>query len=459
MVQTSKQVKRQNSSARLSLYFTACRPELRLNLLTITMILKEVMMTALLSGNEAGCRKAICDTVRLRLRLNDFEIVEDKFDSPVNKVLGYFGRGTSTTYQGMTAEDKRLNHYKPRLLLINGQQHGGRSIYLQIDVSLPKLLYGNNLQEVCNQDFKPSVLKLKDVLLEMGIKVSPNVLANAPIVRYHSCKNIILPKGVATQYIVSNVAKINFGARSGNGHTDYLNGGHCARFHYNDYEIAVYDKIADIRQMQFSPKRCIDEESHRDFQNIDIEKLGNLQVLRLEVRLNNSKVLRRKLAKVGIFFEEGYTITFRDVFKSEIARKLNVHFWRKIYEAGRQIYFLQDGSESMLLNLGDAKLLKKFEFIGMAKVIDDCGAPYVKRLIGKNATALKLFNLVKSYEPDNKTLMKIFGGIGKKLVANDVIVLPSEESSPQEHSEESLLTQESTQNVLENLKSENNIRN
>ena len=66
-------------------------------------------MTALLSGNEAGCRKAICDTIRLRLRLNDFEIVEDKFDSPVNKVLGYRGRGTSIAYQGMTTEDKRLN--------------------------------------------------------------------------------------------------------------------------------------------------------------------------------------------------------------------------------------------------------------------------------------------------------------------------------------------------------------
>ena len=104
--------------------------------------------------------------------------------------------------------------------------------------------------------------------------------------------------------------------------------------------------------MQFSPKRSVDEESLRDFQNIDIEKLGNLQVLRLEVRLNNSKVLRRKLAKVGFLFEEGNTITFRDVFDSEIARKLNVYYWKQICKAGRQIYFLQDGSESMLWNIG-----------------------------------------------------------------------------------------------------------
>ena len=137
--------------------------------------------------------------------------------------------------------------------------------------------------------------------------------------------------------------------------------------------------------------------------------------------------MRRKLAKIGITFEKDHIITFRDVFKSDISRKLNVHFWRKIYEAGRQIYFLQDGSESILLNLGDAKLLKKFEFIGMAKVIDDCGAPYVKRLIGKNATALKLFNLVKSFEPENQALRKIFYFIGMKLTKNDVIVLSTEQ--------------------------------
>ena len=199
-------------------------------------------------------------------------------------------------------------------------------------------------------------------------------------------------------------------------------------------------------------------DSTLDFQNIDIEKLGNLQVLRLEVRLNNSKVLRRKLAKVGFRFEEGNTITFRDVFDSEIARKLNVYYWKQICKAGRQIYFLQDGSESMLWNLGNAKLLKRLEFIGMAKVIDDCGAPYVKRLIGKNATALKLFNLVKHYEPNNKTLMNIFVGIGKQLVANDIIVLPTETSILQEHLKETLITQDFPQNVLENLKTENNIR-
>ena len=414
---------------------------------------------------ETSARKAICDTIRLRINADDFEIIEDKFDSPTNSILTYFGRGKATAYQGMSAEDKRLNYYKPRLLLINGPGHGGRNIHLLIDVSLPKLLYGNNLQEVCDQDFKPLVLKLRDVLLKMGIKIAPKTLAYAPVVRFHSCKNIILPEGVAAQIVVTNVSKISLGARLSNGHTDYLNGGHCARFHLNEYEIAVYDKIADIKQMHLSPKRCVDDETHRHFQNINVDTLGNLQVLRLEIRLNNAKVLRRKLENVDITFEDGHIINFRDVFKSDVAHKLNVYFWKKIYKAGRQIYFLQDSCESMLLNLSDAKLLKKLEVIGMAKVIEECGAPYVKRLIGKNFTALKLFDRIKNYNPENKTLGKLFGFIGKQLVANDVIVLPTEEKASQKYSAKALTTQDTTQKGLEkkqtefNIMEKNNVKN
>lgn len=155
----------------------------------------------MINQTETKNYKAICDTIRIKLNLNDFKIIEDKFDSPVNKVLSYYGRGIATAYQGMTAEDKRLSHYKPKLLLINGMQHGGRNVYLQIDVSIPKLLYGNNLQEVCDQDFKQSVLKLQKVLIEMGISARPKILANAPIIRFHSCKNIILPRGLQHKWL------------------------------------------------------------------------------------------------------------------------------------------------------------------------------------------------------------------------------------------------------------------
>lgn len=412
----------------------------------------------MINQTETKNYKAICDTIRIKLNLNDFKIIEDKFDSPVNKVLSYYGRGIATAYQGMTAEDKRLNHYKPKLLLINGMQHGGRNVYLQIDVSIPKLLYGNNLQEVCDQDFKQSVLKLQKVLIEMGISASPKILANAPIVRFHSCKNIILPRGLATQMVVSNVSKIYFGARSSSGHTDYLNGGHCARFHYNEYEIAVYDKIADIQQMRFSPKRCVDDEAHRSFQNIDINKLGNLQVLRLEVRLNTSKVIRQKLTEVGITFDEGHIITLRDVFSSEISRRLNAHYWKKICEAGRSIYALNDNSENIMANLGNMKLKKKIEFLGMLKLIDDCGASYARKLIGKNVTSLKLFNIVRNYSPDDRTLIKIFGDIGRSIVKDEVIVLPTEENYQQKTLEEKETARDLPQNVLENSQTEFNIK-
>ena len=372
-------------------------------------------------------RKAICDTVRLQIKFGDFEIIEDKFEPPAEKVIKFYGRGKMVSYQYMSMTDKKMHHYKPRLALKNEARNGGRKVFLYIDLSLPKLLYGNNLQEVCDQDFKPLIKKLCREMLEMGVLVKPNVLAHAHVCAFHSCKNIVLPKNISTQYVIEKIGKISLGARLGTGHTDYLNGGHCARFHTNTYEIAVYDKIADIKQAHISPKRCVDHKSHRDFQDINIEELNDLQVFRIEIRLNNAKILRNKLAEAGISFESGHEITFCDIFKSEVSSKLNILFWQKIQEEGKQVYLLEDSSENMLLHLGNIKLLKKFEFIGMAKVINDCGAPYVRRLMGKNVTALKLFNLIKNYEPDDKILMKIFEGIGKKIAKNDVIILPDKQ--------------------------------
>lgn len=210
--------------------------------------------------------------------------------------------------------------------------------------------------------------------------------------------------------------------------------------------------------MRFSPKRCVDDEAHRNFQNIDINKLGNLQVLRLEVRLNTSKVIRQKLAEIGITFDEGHIITLRDVFSSEISRRLNAHYWKKICEAGRSIYAMNDNSENIMANLGNTKLKKKIEFLGMLKLIDDCGASYARKLIGKNVTSLKLFNLVRNYSPDDRTLIKIFGDIGRSIVKDEVIVLPTEENYQQKTLEEKETAQDLPQNVLENSQTEFNIK-
>ncbi|MBQ9235407.1 MAG: hypothetical protein IJ184_02960 [Alphaproteobacteria bacterium] len=384
-----------------------------------------IIQSNLTRPEEITEHKAICDTIRLQFNFEDFEIFEDKFDTAVDTVLNFHGYGTAQSFQNMTTEDKRNHYYKPRLALKSEPRPTGRKISLYLDASLPKLLYGNNLQEVCDQDFRQIVLRMRDTMLDMGVKISPKTIATAHVCRYHCCKNIILPDEITTQFIINECAKIDLGNRLGNGYTTYANGGHCARFHANTFEVATYDKIADIKQKGISPKRCVDEESHREFQEIDIKKLGNLQVFRLEVRLNNAKTIRRKFAEANICFDKGQDITFRDVFKSSVARQMNLYSWKKICEAGYPIFCLQDNSKIMLDRLPSSiKFIKKLEILGLTKVIDDYGVPYVKKLVGRNTTLSKLFKFLQSYKPDNQKTLKAFKFIEQKISENDVIVLP-----------------------------------
>ena len=48
-----------------------------------------------------------------------------------------------------TTEDKKRGIYKPRLTLIKR----GHKFYLKIEFSVPKLLFGNNLDEISESDF------------------------------------------------------------------------------------------------------------------------------------------------------------------------------------------------------------------------------------------------------------------------------------------------------------------
>lgn len=375
---------------------------------------------------ETKIQHAICDTVALQIDQQDFKITNpDLFEPNANFIFNYHGKGKISAFQCMTTQDKQQQHYKPKLALRRQSRVGGSAISLYIELSLPKLVYGNNLQEVTDDDFDIIIRKLKDILAEMGVEIETSVLINAHVSRFHSCKNVILEQSLSTLYVISQIAKEDL-ARLSNGQTNYQNGGYCARFRTNEYEIAVYDKIADIKQLKASAKKCVDYDAHREIQHIDIDKYEKLQVLRLEIRLNSAKIIHRKLEEAGVTaLAAKPEITFRDIFNSEVTQKLNVYFWKKICVSGKIIFCLKDTAKTIWHKLSpNTKDIKKLEIIGLAAMINECGVSYMKNLVGKNATIIKLFSTLKNYEPDNLYDRKVYCYIGKKLVKNEVIKLP-----------------------------------
>ncbi len=108
-----------------------------------------------------------------------------------------------------TADDKKRGIYKPRLTIMKR----GSSFDMKVEFSAPKLLYGNNLDELEEVDFGPVVNKLKNRMEEMGIKVYTSFIENAKISAFHPSKNIPLSKGYTSTLAIKELNKVNLNGR------------------------------------------------------------------------------------------------------------------------------------------------------------------------------------------------------------------------------------------------------
>lgn len=125
------------------------------------------------------------DTIVLTLTKDMFEISEpDKFEPCARWILTdnfNVSRGIQSK-QNPTKKELLKGIYKPRLTLsyrIN--KITGRAILLKIELSLPKLLFGNNFDELKYKDFLPLAKKLAATLQQMGIITTAQVFGEISV--------------------------------------------------------------------------------------------------------------------------------------------------------------------------------------------------------------------------------------------------------------------------------------
>ena len=105
------------------------------------------------------------DTVVLLIPWEDFKIMDYGTFSPSARGMfepPYYSlsRGSFNCIQYPTKSDLIEGNYKPRLTLSKRLVCGGYSIALKIEFSAPKLLFGNNFEELKDNDFEAVVIKL-----------------------------------------------------------------------------------------------------------------------------------------------------------------------------------------------------------------------------------------------------------------------------------------------------------
>ena len=253
-----------------------------------------------------------------------------------------------------TAEDRRNGIYKPNVTYYERPMpSGGHRYEVGMEVSLPKLHFGNNFEELTEADYKAVVKDLKRSLRSMGFSHAFVAdISNFEVRKVDFCKNIRYTDGTTVATVISNLAKADVSKVYDVQKTDFRNGGKILHIHTNSQDIAFYDKISDLEQAKRTERRAKDETP--SYCQFDLLKSLNeerqkhhLSVLRYEVRLSGKDKIQMALDAAGI----ETPLTFKGIFKQEVAKAILLQNLDKIMAKIPNSELLDETPENLLIDI------------------------------------------------------------------------------------------------------------
>lgn len=265
------------------------------------------------------------DTIVLTFNKDTYQIINPEMFTPsahwviTNKPI----RGIISK-QNPTKKELRAGIYKPHLTL--SHRLNAVLVYepmLKVELSLPKLLFGNNFHELQYKDFDAITDKLMIVLQGMGVIISLEAIINASVSTVHYSKNIPFTDGSIPFHYINKIKESNVKLSLDVNQTDYRNEGHCYKWHCNSYEVVFYDKIKDLQTAKKSSKRCLEKDSDLQFTMLEVtRKISKLEILRMEIRLNKRSKIKQLFKKLDISTD----LTFKKLFKPALSKKILLHY-------------------------------------------------------------------------------------------------------------------------------------
>lgn len=269
------------------------------------------------------------DTIAISLPEKDFRIrYPERFSPHAQSVYApAFGdRGLiKAIYNPAKAE--KATGYKPRLTLLKRPYtERSHAIWLKVEFSAPKLVFGNNFEELDVSGSLEIVLRaLHEALRKMGIETKYDALLNAKVSAIHYSKNILLDRATPCFLLIQALEKLDLSNKLDLTQTDFRNSGQMVKYHASTYEIALYDKVKDLEQAgKYGEKRGV-ETDYGGMLDLFSEYKQKPEVLRLEVRLSSRKV--KPLLKTLGFNSE---INLSGLFSADISRAVLLHYWKII---------------------------------------------------------------------------------------------------------------------------------
>jgi hypothetical protein len=332
------------------------------------------------------------DTIVLTLDQSQFEVMRPEWFSPSAKGIlasPYYSLGTHGSFvcvQNPTKRDLWAGRYLPRLTLARRRKASGFALTLRIEFSAPKLIFGNNFDELESRDFEKTIGILCQALMSMGIHLSSEAVRNGHVSAIHYSKNIAFTDYVNCSMAMRDLERIDLTKRLDLSRTDYRNEGHAIRYHANSYELTFYDKIKDLEKARYSEKRSIERDYAAQpgmFRGAALMP-KELEVLRMEVRLGTRTKIKNILKIIGQDIEP----TINELFDARIAKAVLMHFWTHITARLLLIDRTNVRPEDMLSDLAvasgrKAKPSKLLRQLGCAMLIKSLGVRGASAVIGR----------------------------------------------------------------------------
>lgn len=264
------------------------------------------------------------DTIQLRLQILNPSLLERGRFEPFSATQLARHYGHARTILNPQSTYAKKGRYMPRLTLTKRYDNGVNSFFLYVEFSAPKMLLGNNLEELEGSDLPALVKSLQVSLYELtGHMFAKQDLLSATVTKLHASKNIQLNNYTAASSVVSIIAKTDISRTYDIQQTDYRTGS-MVRFHTNSLDIAIYDKLADIRAAKRSYKRAVDHEPFVQSDYVDKAlTIPGCEILRFEVRYNN-------LNQVKSFMPKNIYPTFLHVFEKSYCKNSVQKIWGEI---------------------------------------------------------------------------------------------------------------------------------
>lgn len=265
------------------------------------------------------------DTVKLLIPVHNPLVFDGSRFTPITLEQLVNSRGYGKTFLNPSPTYAKMGKYMPRLTMYKRVRKLGLVTYeLAVEFSAPKMLLGNNFDELTESDFDELLIALQTSLYELlGHKFFKSQLAHADIAAWHPSKNIVFLDYTSCQTILNTMGKLDVSKMYDFQKTDFRDG-HVVHIHTNSLDIAFYDKMADLRKALVSPKRALEKDSSVQLNLLeDLSEYRPMEVFRYEVRFVGRASIKRAYPELEQW-------TFEDLFKKKLCQKTLLKHWNKL---------------------------------------------------------------------------------------------------------------------------------